>query len=185
MSVIIFKPKGAANEPKKTPIDIKEYTSRRHISLDSIFDIIKHGDEIGISTYNNDSEDNMHRGLELENVRIELIEWRVLSIWTIKIEVFSENKSLLVYRSPYLNVDWQKESVKWAEDSERGMPLEVQWDEKGQWCYYIAEKLSVFSKKLDDKRRADRHEKDDRENLKNREAARLRTYFNGLFKDMK
>ncbi|MGI5984971.1 MAG: hypothetical protein GXY01_04015 [Clostridiales bacterium] len=184
MSVIFFKPRDSENGYKEASVDIKKYTSKKlkTIGLYTILDIIKHGEEIGLTVENNDSDDNMYRILELENVRIELIEWRVLSIWTIKIEIFNDDKSLIVYRSPYLDINWHSKIIEWAEISERWKPLEVQWDEKGEWCYYISESISKLAEKLEKKRRTDKLKKEEEENMQNHENERLRLYFNSLFK---
>lgn len=176
---------GNLSTKKKEVLKSQSVNRLNTIDLYTIFDILKHGEDVGLCIENNDSLDNMHRVLELDNIRLELIEWRVLSIWTIKIEIFNDDKSLVVYRSPYLDINWRKETLDWAEKSERGKPSLLLWNERGEWCDYISEKIDSISQRLFAKRRADLLQKEDKENLRKQETDKMKTYFNGLFKSKK
>ncbi len=148
-------------------------------SLSAIVDLMKHGEEIGLSIKKDDLDGVLSRALALDNVIISLSEW---DEWIVSIDLVEKStEAWCVYTSPGLSVEWGTGEVRWAQRSTK--PLEVEWTEVGPWCKVIAGEIDQLKGRLDEKRRKDAEAEEAARQAEEQKQGRLREFYGRLFEN--
>jgi len=179
-----FKKFKIKNEKDVTKAVESENKINYEIGLNTIFYVVKYGDNIDLDIKNNDVYEQgeflaLRRTLELDGIRVSISQW---ANWEITITLNHRDKELKVAESSIPD-----EFINWNSDSnfvKRYSNLE--WIEKGSWCEEIQNQINSLKDKIDSERAQIQNKvtrkKDKERTLEEKEKLKKRLYFENIYK---